>query len=560
MSEKKKRLGDLLIDSGKLNEADLAMALKLQATTGKRLGQILVEKRLVTEDDILTILEMQMAIPRIHLDFTPIEENAVYRISEALAKKHTIIPIKIRGNKITLVTSDPFNILAIEDVKIATGLDTELVMDSSESINEAIKRYYSRQVAERTAKNLADREAREKKEEVNVDFDEVKDAPAVKLVDTIIENAVRMKASDIHIEPLENGVRVRCRVDGNLQKVLDIPKETQGSLITRIKIVANLNIAEKRVPQDGRIITKIDNKEVDLRVSVLPTIHGEKVVIRILSRSSFLVKKEELGLSNYNMELLSSIMDKPYGIILATGPTGSGKSTTLYTLLNELNTLDKNIITVEDPVEYVMEGISQVNVNTKAGLTFASGLRSILRQDPDIVMVGEIRDNETAEIAIRAAITGHIVLSTIHTNDAPSTIARLEDMNIEPYLISTSITGIIAQRLVRKVCPHCFEEYEASQYEKEMLEVDKNEKLSLVRAKGCPLCQNIGYKGRIGIYEIMEIKRELREAVNNKKNTDELRDIAIKNGMKTLKMACTEHVLNKITTVEELLRVTFLKE
>lgn len=560
MSEKKKRLGDLLIDSGKLNEADLAVALKLQATTGKRLGQILVEKRLVTEDDILTILEMQMAIPRIHLDFTPIEENAVYRISEALAKKHTIIPIKIRGNKITLVTSDPFNILAIEDVKIATGLDTELVMDSSESINEAIKRYYSRQVAERTAKNLADREAREKKEEVNVDFDEVKDAPAVKLVDTIIENAVRMKASDIHIEPLENGVRVRCRVDGNLQKVLDIPKETQGSLITRIKIVANLNIAEKRVPQDGRIITKIDNKEVDLRVSVLPTIHGEKVVIRILSRSSFLVKKEELGLSSYNMELLSSIMDKPYGIILATGPTGSGKSTTLYTLLNELNTLDKNIITVEDPVEYVMEGISQVNVNTKAGLTFASGLRSILRQDPDIVMVGEIRDNETAEIAIRAAITGHIVLSTIHTNDAPSTIARLEDMNIEPYLISTSITGIIAQRLVRKVCPHCFEEYEASEYEKEMLEINKNEKLSLVRAKGCPLCQNIGYKGRIGIYEIMEIKRELREAVNNKKNTDELRDIAIKNGMKTLKMACTEHVLNKITTVEELLRVTFLKE
>lgn len=560
MSEKKKRLGDLLIDSGKLNEADLAMALKLQATTGKRLGQILVEKRLVTEDDILTILEMQMAIPRIHLDFTPIEENAVYRISEALAKKHTIIPIKIRGNKITLVTSDPFNILAIEDVKIATGLDTELVMDSSDSINEAIKRYYSRQVAERTAKNLADREAREKKEEVNVDFDEVKDAPAVKLVDTIIENAVRMKASDIHIEPLENGVRVRCRVDGNLQKVLDIPKETQGSLITRIKIVANLNIAEKRIPQDGRIITKIDNKEVDLRVSVLPTIHGEKVVIRILSRSSFLVKKEELGLSSYNMKLLSSIMDKPYGIILATGPTGSGKSTTLYTLLNELNTLDKNIITVEDPVEYVMEGISQVNVNTKAGLTFASGLRSILRQDPDIVMVGEIRDNETAEIAIRAAITGHIVLSTIHTNDAPSTIARLEDMNIEPYLISTSITGIIAQRLVRKVCPHCFEEYEASEYEKEMLEVNKNEKLSLVRAKGCPLCQNIGYKGRIGIYEIMEIKRELREAVNNKKNTDELRDIAIKNGMKTLKMACTEHVLNKITTVEELLRVTFLKE
>lgn len=560
MSEKKKRLGDLLIDSGKLREADLQTALKLQATTGKRLGQILIEKRLVTEDDILTILEMQMAIPRIHLDYTPIEEEAVYRISEAIAKKHTIIPIKVRGNKITLVTNDPYNILAIEDVKIATGLDAELVLDSSESISEAIKRYYSRQVAERTAKNLADKESKEKKEEKPIDFDEVKDAPAVKLVDTIIENAVRMKASDIHIEPLENEVRVRCRVDGNLQKVLEIPKETQGSLITRIKIVANLNIAEKRLPQDGRIITKIDNKEVDLRVSVLPTIHGEKVVIRILARSSFLVGKEQLGLSDYNMNIMASIMDKPYGIVLATGPTGSGKSTTLYTLLNELNTVDKNIITVEDPVEYMMEGISQVNVNVKAGLTFASGLRSILRQDPDVVMVGEIRDNETAEIAIRAAITGHIVLSTLHTNDAPSTIARLEDMHIEPYLISTSITGVIAQRLVRKVCHHCNEVYEASEYEKEMLEVDKNQSLSLVRAKGCPLCQNIGYKGRIGIYEIMEINREIREAINNRKNSDELRDIAINNGMKTLKMACREHVINGVTTVDELLRVTFLKE
>lgn len=560
MSEKKKRLGDLLIDSGKLKEADLATALKLQATTGKRLGQILVEKRLVTEDDILTILEMQMAIPRIHLDFTPIEESAVYRISEALAKKHTIIPIKVRGNKITLVTSDPFNILAVEDVKIATGLDTELVMDSSDSINEAIKRYYSRQAAERTAKNLADREARERREETNIDFDEAKDAPAVRLVDTIIENAVRMKASDIHIEPFEKFVRVRYRVDGNLQKVLEIPKETQGSLITRIKIVANLNIAEKRVPQDGRIITKIDNKEVDLRVSILPTINGEKIVIRILSRSSFLVKKEELGISDYNMRLLESIMDKPYGIILATGPTGSGKSTTLYTILNELNTLNRNIITVEDPVEYMMEGISQVNVNTKAGLTFASGLRSILRQDPDVIMVGEIRDNETAEIAIRAAITGHIVLSTIHTNDAPSTIARLGDMQIEPYLISTSVTGIIAQRLVRKVCPYCHEEYEASEYEKDMLEIDKAELLSLVRAKGCPLCQDIGYKGRIGIYEIMEINREIREAINDRRNSDEIRDIAVKNGMKTLKMACKDHVINGVTTVDELLRVTYLKE
>lgn len=560
MSESKKRLGDVLLESGRISPEDLNLALKLQKITGKRLGQILIEKKIVTEDDLLTALEMQMSIPRIYLDFTVVDEQATYKIPESLANKHNIIPIRITDNKITIVTSDPFDILAVDDVRIATGLEVEQVLDASSSIKSAIKKYYSKLKAKMTAKNLADEEAREKRNAIaQVDFEEDSDAPAVKLLDAIIENGVRMKASDIHIEPLDTKIRVRCRVDGTLQNILDVPKSTQGSLMTRIKIMANLNIAERRLPQDGRIITKIDKDEVDLRVSILPTINGEKVVIRILSRASFLVNKKSLGLSDFDLKAVDSIMEKPYGIVLVTGPTGSGKSTTLYTLLNELNSEAQNIITVEDPVEYMMSGISQVNVNTRAGLTFASGLRSILRQDPDVVMVGEVRDAETAEIAIRASITGHIVLSTLHTNDAPSTVARLKDMGIEPYLLATSLNGVIAQRLVRRAC-RCAEEYYASDYEKQLLGINKDVELTLIKAKGCALCQNIGYKGRIGIYEVMELKREIREAVNNGVNTDELRDIAIKNGMRTLKMSCREHVLEKRTTLEEMLRVTFLKE
>ena len=369
-----------------------------------------------------------------------------------------------------------------------------------------------------------------------------------------------MGASDVHVEPFENEVRVRARVDGSLQNMLSIPKESQNTLITRIKILANLNIAEKRIPQDGRILTNIDGKAVDLRVSILPTVNGEKVVIRILSKDSSLMNKESLGMRKDDMKKLEQILQNPFGIILVTGPTGSGKSTTLYAVLNELNTIDKNIITVEDPVEFMVDGINQVNVNSKAGLTFASGLRSILRQDPDIIMVGEIRDGETAEIAIRAAITGHVVLSTLHTNDAPSSVARLVDMGIEPYLISTSVTGIIAQRLVRKVCTKCAKKYYASEYEKRILGRDSDEKIILTKGEGCPHCNGTGYKGRIGIYEILPIERNVRDAITAGKNSDVLKDIAIKDGMKTLRMACMEHVYEGITTVDELLRVAVVRE
>ena len=342
--------------------------------------------------------------------------------------------------------------------------------------------------------------------------------------------------------------------------MLEIPKNSHNSLVTRIKILANLNIAEKRVPQDGRILTRVNGKEVDLRVSVLPTINGEKVVIRILARNMELIDKQKLGMRDDDLVKLESILSNPYGIILVTGPTGSGKSTTLYAVLSELNTIQQNIITVEDPVEFSINGINQVNVNVKAGLTFASGLRSILRQDPDVIMVGEIRDGETAEIAVRASITGHVVLSTLHTNDAPSTVARLVDMGIEPYLISTSVTGIIAQRLVRKNCPKCSKEYEPKDREREILGLKDNEDIKLIKGEGCPYCNGTGYKGRVGIYEILDINKEVRETISLGENSDKIRECAIKNGMKTLKDACVEHVLEGITTVDELMRVAFLKE
>lgn len=564
MIRTKKRLGDILVQSGKITQTDLMAALKKQAITGKRLGEILIDEGLVSENDILSVLELQLGVKKVNLDSIEIDENAIKAVSESIARKHNILPIKIEGKDIYIAMSDPFNLMAVEDVKIVTGLNVKKVLEKKDSISKAIKNLYTKQYAEKVAQDLVQKEKENTKKVEEKKVSEIEkataNAPVVKLVDTIIQNSIRMGASDIHVEPFESEVRVRARVDGSLQNMLTIPKQSQNTLITRIKILANLNIAEKRIPQDGRILTKIDGKAVDLRVSILPTVNGEKVVIRILSKDSALMNKESLGMRKDDMAKLEKILQNPFGIILVTGPTGSGKSTTLYAVLNELNTMDKNIITVEDPVEFMVDGINQVNVNAKAGLTFASGLRSILRQDPDIIMVGEIRDGETAEIAIRAAITGHVVLSTLHTNDAPSSVARLVDMGIEPYLISTSVTGIIAQRLVRKVCSKCAKKYYATDYEKRILGRDVDEKIVLTKGEGCPHCNGTGYKGRIGIYEILPIERNVRDAITQGKNSDVLKDIAIRDGMKTLRMACMEHVYDGITTVDELLRVAVARD
>ena len=560
----KKRLGDILLETGKINKVDLMSALKKQALTGKRLGEIFIEEGLLSENDILNSLEIQLGIQKVDLDSIDIEDDAIRAVSEAVAKRHNILPIKIKGKYIYIAMSDPFNLMAVEDVKVVSGLNFRKVLAEKDAISNAIKNLYTKQYTEKVAQDLAEKEKEKIKKVEEKKVSELEkataNAPFVKLVDTIIQNSIRMGASDIHVEPFENEVRVRARVDGSLQSMVKIPKQSQNTLVTRIKILANLNIAEKRIPQDGRILTNVEGKAVDLRVSILPTVNGEKVVIRILSKDSSLMNKDSLGMRKDDMEKIEKILQNPFGIILVTGPTGSGKSTTLYSLLNELNTVDQNIITVEDPVEFMVDGINQVNVNSKAGLTFASGLRSILRQDPDIIMVGEIRDGETAEIAIRAAITGHVVLSTLHTNDAPSSIARLVDMGIEPYLISTSVTGIVAQRLVKKVCTKCEKKYSASEYEKRILGVDEDEDVILTKGEGCSHCNWTGYKGRIGIYEILPIERNVREAITEGKNSDQLKDIAIKDGMKTLRMACMEHVYDGITTVDELLRVAVLRD
>lgn len=553
----KKRLGDILIESGKLTEEKLKEALDIQKQVGKKLGEILLERNFVTQEDIIEVLEKQLNLKRVNLEIITIDKRAIRMISENVCKKHTIFPYEIDGNIIRVAMADPLDIVAIDDVEISTGLEVQPYIALKQSIQRAIDIYYSNQkvlsVAEELSKELDDELDLNKIEKIeNLD-----NAPIVKMIEYVIKNAVEERASDIHIETYENILRIRYRIDGKLQTISTLPVDTLAPLVTRVKILANLDISEKRLPQDGRILTRVGDKQIDLRVSILPMITGEKIVIRITNKDSFIISKESLGLGEDELELVDKITKHSNGIILVTGPTGSGKTTTLYALLNELNTESKNIITVEDPVECAIKGVNQVNVNNKVGLTFAAGLRSILRQDPDIIMVGEIRDTETAQIAIRSAITGHLVLSTLHTNDAPSSIIRLEDMGVQRYLIANAIKGVIAQRLVRKICPKCGENYEATSYEKHILNIDEHENLILHKGRGCVYCNNTGYVGRMGIYEIMEVTRKHREAILKSVSGDILREIAIKYGMKTLGQACRKVVLEGKTTVEEMLNVTY---
>ena len=555
------KLGDLLVASGKLSPENLDFELKKQKISGKRIGELLIEDNLVTEDDILDVLQFQLDFPRINFEKVIVDKDAVMLVPQSLATKYNLIPIGFDKGKIIIVTSDPLNMFAIDDVKIATGFDVDINLASREEISNAINRYYSNPFVQKAAEELTKQKVDETQgTDREAAVEDIKNAPAVRMVDSIIKNAISDRVSDIHIEPFENYLKVRYRIDGQLSEVLRSPKETHASIISRIKILSNLNIAEKRIPQDGRIFMKVDKTEVDLRVSILPTVNGEKAVIRILDRKNFLISKDELGIDENDLERLNKIINSPYGIILVTGPTGSGKSTTLYAILNDFNTVDRNIITVEDPVEYTMDGINQINVNPRAGLSFASGLRAILRQDPDIIMIGEIRDNETAEIAIRAAITGHLVLSTIHTNDSASAVVRLIDMGIEPYLINTSVAGVIAQRLVRKICPNCKEEYEASEYEKRLLGIAVDKQLKLYKGKGCTTCGRSGYRGRIGVYEIMEITKAHRDLILQEGSTDKLKQLNEELGMRTLNTACRELVKKGTTTVDEFLRIALLDE
>lgn len=556
----KKRLGDILVMAGKITPYQLNQALNAQKILGKKLGEVLIDEGIVSENDIIDAITTQTGIEKIDLNNVIFDKKAIKLLPQSLCDKYNLVPFGFDGESIKIALEDPLNIFAIDDVSISTGLNVKSYISYKKDIYKFIQINYSSEEVNKAAEELSKESLESKVEVLNIEeISDVKNAPVVKMIEQLFRNSIEMRASDIHIEPYEKEVRIRYRIDGKLTTVNTLAVESLGPLITRIKILANLNIAERRIPQDGRIITKIGQDEVDLRVSILPVVNGEKVVIRILTRDSYKVGKEELGINKENLKKLNNIISNPNGIVLVTGPTGSGKSTTLYSILSELNKNDINIVTIEDPVEYTLNGINQVNVNSKTGLTFASGLRSILRQDPDVVMIGEIRDEETAQIAIKAAITGHLVLSTLHTNDAPSTITRLLDMGIEPYLVATSISGIIAQRLVRKICNYCKEEYIASDYEKSIFNIDTNTELKLSRGKGCGHCNNSGYNGRIGIYEIMEITREHRNFINDSKNSDILRDISIKNGMTTLEEECKELVLKGVTTLEELATIALLK-
>ncbi len=559
LKNRKKRLGDLLVEVGLVSNEQLEHSLSLQKKTGKKLGEILVSEKIVTEDQIIEVLEFQLGITHVNLGKFDIDPEATKLISENLAKRHDLIPIKKEGSVLVVAMSDPLNIFAIDDVKIFTGLEVRPVIATSAEIGKAIDLNYGKQEAMKAAE--------EYKKEYGIitqaaalegELEEVvNSAPIVKLVNSIIEQGVRLKASDIHLEPYKKHIRIRYRVDGQLKEVMQHDIQLLPAIVTRIKITGEMNIAEKRKPQDGRISMLVDNNDYDLRVSVLPTVYGEKVVIRITDKNSLLKPKESLGFFEDDLKKFEGILKNPYGIILITGPTGSGKTTTLYTTIRELNNEAINIITVEDPVETTLDGVNQVQVNPKAGLDFAGALRAILRQDPNIIMVGEIRDSETVEIAVRAAVTGHLVVSTLHTNDAAGTIARLLDMNIEPFLISTSLVGIISQRLVRRICPRCKEGYKPGKDETELLGISPEEGITLYKGKGCGFCNHSGYHGRTGVYEIMPMSAKIRHLINAGSSSDQIKQQAVIEGMHTLQDSCRRVVLQGTTTVDELVRVAY---
>lgn len=556
--EKKKKIGDLLIDAGIINEEQLNKALEIQSKSGERLGTILIENNYVTESQIMEVLEFQLGIPFIDLNVVTIPNEVQRLIPYQLIRRHNVVPIKLELNMLYVAMEDPLNFIAIEDLRMATNYEIVPVISFKDAINNTINRIYGNETADKAIK-----EFQKEKEFTSTSASlqemqslEVDSAPIVRLVNSMIEQASLEGASDIHIEPLENEVRIRYRIDGKLHLSQHIPKEALSAVVTRIKILSKLNIAEKRVPQDGRFDYQYRDKILNLRVSVLPTVHGEKVVIRILDKTNFLIPKEKLGFTKANLNKFNELLQNPHGIILITGPTGSGKSTTLYTMLSELNQIHDNILTVEDPVEYMIDGINQVQVNTKAGLTFAGALRSFLRQDPDIIMLGEIRDSETAEIALRAAITGHLVLSTLHTNDAVSSISRLVDMGIQPYMIAVSLMGVISQRLVRRLCSQCAKSYVPAEHELKLLDLPSGE-YQFKEPVGCAFCNNTGYKGRIAVHEILIVSRELRDMIASNATVTEMTDFAVKQGMTTLKQEAVRLLKEGVTSFNEVMNIAY---
>ena len=560
--KRKKRLGDILIDGGAITEEQLQKGLALQKQNGTKLGVALVEAGITTEEAIASALSSQLGFELINASDLEIPDSIKYLVDEKILKKYTVLPFEIPDNNpnmIRVAMADPMDMAAMDDISIITNMTVEPVVATSKSILMTLDRLFGQsELNSQLDEYTKGKEAAEEELDEDIYSEDVNNSPIVQLVKSMIEQAVRQRASDIHIEPMERQVRIRYRIDGTLYERNTYSHRILPALVARIKIIGGMDIAEKRKPQDGRITQVVDRLEFDIRVSVLPTVYGEKIVMRLTSKTALTRAKKDLGFSDSELKVFDHIISNPHGILLVTGPTGSGKSTTLYTALSELNSSEVNIITVEDPVEANIDGINQVQTNNKANLTFASALRSILRQDPDIIMIGEIRDTETASIAVQASITGHLVVSTLHTNSAASTITRLEDMGIEPYLIADSTVGIIAQRLVRRLCPACKEEYVPDMEEMALLNVKPQaEPLKIFRPRGCKLCDNTGYKGRIGVYEIMELTHDLKMVIARGGNADDIKNQALKEGMNTLRMSATRYVLQGITSVTEMKKVSF---
>jgi type IV pilus assembly protein PilB len=553
----RRRLGDILLEECMLTEEQLKKALELQKKSDKRLGEILVEEGFVTEKDIIEVLEFQLGIPHVKLNKFFINPDIIQLLPEFLARKYCAFPIKKDGNFLMVALNDPLNVFAIDDIKMVTGLEIQVAIASKKEIEDAIDRYYSvKDSIKKAILDMKEEISTDENEKIIEELEEAERAPVVRLVNTLIQQAVKKGASDIHIEPQEKNIRIRYRVDGMLYDVMNSPKSLLPAITTRIKITAGMDITKKRLPQDGRIELNFDEHNVDIRVSTLPTVNGEKIVLRLLNRDSVLLDIEQLGFNSRQMDRFLEMLNYPYGMILVTGPTGSGKTTTLYSMLNLINRPTLNIITLEEPVEYSIPGVNQVQINPKGGITFANGLRSILRQDPNVIMVGEIRDSETADIAIRAALTGHLVFSTLHTNSASGAIVRLLDMGIEPYLLASCLVGVVAQRLVRKICPNCKQAYRADSRETAYLGVD-NQNLDLYMGKGCSVCNQTGYRGRTVIGEIVKISQTHREFISQRATSQQIDKISRDYGYKSLKENGIELVKNGITTLDELMRVIY---
>lgn len=559
-----KSLSEILLESGKISKDKLEKVLSAQSSSTEGLGRRLVDLGLISEAVLLETLSEYLDIPFVSLKDFPQQTIMLENLSEKFMRQYKFVPLSLNDNVLTIALSDPYDIYACDAVRMATGYEVEINLAREEEILDAVGKLFNTDTTSmgRIIEDIGKDDKEELTFEDEGDVDHLKDlaseAPVIRLVNLLITRAIELRASDIHLEPFEGDFKVRYRVDGVLHDVEAPPKRLQAAVISRIKIMAKLNIAERRLPQDGRIKLRVLGKGIDFRVSTLPTMFGESVVLRILDRESVILDLEKLGFPDYDLAKFRDLINRPYGIILVTGPTGSGKTTTLYAALSEINSPEKKIITVEDPIEYQLGGVNQVQIKSTIGLSFANVLRSILRQDPDIIMIGEIRDAETAEIAIHAALTGHLVFSTLHTNDAAGAVTRLLEMGMENYLISSSLLGIMAQRLVRVICPHCKEPYSPEVGAMEEMEINQSEikEFTIFKGAGCETCANTGFRGRRGIYELLLINDEIRELILAKSASNIIKEKGRSQGMKTLREAGWHKVKAGISTISEVLRVT----